>query len=198
MQITVMDEQKAREWERCTTFMVEAEGRFAVCEMKRVVEFYDTLTDDEQTRFDNEVAGRCEARVRMLYSRRSKRRPLIQSDVGMADFDDVSWEGINEEEEYDDENDEFLHDFERALRISRVTRQAELDIGSRRPNPAPPSPPPPPPPPLLMVASHPSYSRTENGEPSERSEDTGCAEESESVQKKERPKKPKRKAKIQI
>lgn len=196
MRISAMDEEKAREWERCTTFMVEAEGRFAVCEMKKVVEFYETLTDDEQTRFDNEVAGRCEARVRMLYSRRSKRRPLIQSDVGMADFDDVSWERIKEEEDYNDEDDEFLHDFEKALRVSRVTRQAQIDMGLRSPNVArPPSPPPPPPPPLLMVSCNPCYSRTENGESSTRSEEIGCDDGSENVQKKEKPKKPKRKSK---
>lgn len=194
MRISVMDEEKARDWERYSTFLVEAEGRFPVCEMKRVVKFYDALTYEEQARFDNEVAGRCEARLRMLYSRRSKRRPLIQSDVGMPDYDDAHSEGSGE---YNDEDDEFLPEFEKALRISRVVRQAEIDFGcgssDSAPPPSPP-PPPPPPPPLLMVASHPRYSGMKDGESSECPADAERPDEVESVQKKEKPKKPKRKA----
>ncbi|AAF99130.1 pr29 [rat cytomegalovirus strain Maastricht] len=186
-----MDEEKARSWERYTTFMVNAEGRFPVCDMKRLIAFYDTLTPEEQVRFDDEVARRCEARLRMLYGRRSRRRPPIESDVGMADYDDARGD-------YDDdsENDEFLTDFEKSLRISRAVRQAELDAQRvrdevevpccRPPLPLQPSPPPSPP----RAASRGPLSL--DGYP-------GLADQiGSAADRRQSPRKPKRKAKVRV
>lgn len=188
-----MDEEKARAWERFTTFMVNAEGRFPVSDMKRLIQFYDSLTIEEQIRFDEEVARRCDARMRMLYGRKSRRRPPIEADVGMADYDDARGD-------YDDdsENDEFLNDFEKSLRISRAMHQAELDAQRTRdevdapccrpllPLPIQPSPPPSPP----RAASKGPLSLAEYPELADK---IGSA-----ADRKKAPKKPKRKSKSHV
>lgn len=182
-----MDEEKARAWERYSTFLVEAEGRLPVCEMKKVVNFYDTLTDEEQARFDNEVAQRCEARLRMLYSRKSKRRPTIESDVGMPDYDDARGD---DDDDYSDEDDEFLTDFEKSLRISRAMRHAEAQIQCCRPLlplPVPPSPPSLPSP--LQVSMEEAEASTYRSD---------CVDGSGNPEKRGKPKKPKRKSKLRV
>nr|WEG69033.1 protein m29.1 [Mastomys natalensis cytomegalovirus 2]WEG69171.1 protein m29.1 [Mastomys natalensis cytomegalovirus 2]WEG69310.1 protein m29.1 [Mastomys natalensis cytomegalovirus 2]WEG69448.1 protein m29.1 [Mastomys natalensis cytomegalovirus 2]WEG69586.1 protein m29.1 [Mastomys natalensis cytomegalovirus 2] len=68
-------QSKEEMWEKCFEIMVSSQGRYSIKDIKKVVAFWDTLSPEEQNRFDNEVAAECRRQQEQVFGETDDVRP---------------------------------------------------------------------------------------------------------------------------